>query len=186
MNIDEEIREFLQNEREIFEEGKSKRSPYLEEGRSREEKVETESTEREQNQLRENWKKGRKEIKIACHNVNGLKTKGWKLGNLLDWAEEEEIAILGVTETNLTEREAKFLTYNTRKKYIGYWVNAVEDKKKGSGLGILVEEHWEKHVGAVKRINEYIIEIILYFKQLELVIVRVYIPPNNKVITKNI
>ena len=76
--------------------------------------------------------------------------------------------------------------YNTSKKYIGYWVNAVEDKKKGSGLGILVEEHWKKHVGAVKRINEYIIEIILYFKQLELVIVGVYIPPNNKMITKNI
>jgi len=141
MNIDKEIREFLQSERKMFEEGRSKRSPYLEEKRSRKGKVEIESAEAEQNQLRKNWKKGRKEIKIACHNVNGLKTKGWKLGNLLDWAEEEEIAILGVTETNLTEREAKFLTYNTSKKYIGYWVNAVEDKKKGSGLGILVEEH---------------------------------------------
>src|SRR6185295_12888050 len=54
------------------------------------------------------------------------------------------------------------------------------DKKKGSGVGILVEEHWEKHVGAVRKINEYMIEIILYFKQLELVILGVYIPPNDK------
>ena len=47
-------------------------------------------------------------------------------------------------------------------------------------MGILIEEQWEKHVGAVKKINEYVIEVILYFKQLELVILGVYIPPNDK------
>ena len=35
-------------------------------------------------------------------------------------------------------------------------------------------------MGVVKKINEYILKIILYFKQLELVILEVYIPPNNK------
>ena len=50
----------------------------------------------------------------------------------------------------------------------------------------MVEEQWEKHVGAVKKINEYLIEITLYFKQLELLIVGVYIPPNNKIVAKSI
>ena len=66
------------------------------------------------------------------------------------------------------------------RKYVGFWTGAARDKKKGSGVGILIEEQWKKHVGAVKKINEYMIEIILYFKQLELVILGVYIPPNDK------
>src|SRR6185295_4780920 len=100
--------------------------------------------------------------------------------NLLGWAEEEEIAILGITETNLTEREGRFLIGNTSKRYIGYWSSAAEDKKKGSGIGIMVEEQWEKHVGVVKKINEYMIVVTLYFKQMELIVIGVYIPPNNK------
>jgi exonuclease III len=108
------------------------------------------------------------------------------LENLLGWAEDEEIAILGITETNLTEREGRFLTLAANRKYVGYWTNAAEDKKKGSGLGILIEEQWEKHVGAVKKISEYMIEITLYFKQLELVVIGVYIPPNNKTLEKSI
>jgi hypothetical protein len=69
-----------------------------------------------------------------------LKTKGWKLENLLDWAEEKEIAILGITEMNIFEREERFLVYMANKKYIGYWTNAAENKKKESGVGILIEE----------------------------------------------
>jgi len=38
----------------------------------------------------------------------------------------------------------------------------------------------------VKRINEYIIEITLYFKQMELIVIRVYIPPSDKEVGKNI
>ena len=39
---------------------------------------------------------------------------------------------------------------------------------------------------AVKKINEYIIEIILYFKQLELIVLEVYIPLSDKAIEKSI
>ena len=187
INMDEEIDEFLQNEREAFEEGRVRRSPSPKEGKSRKGKEKIGNLEMNQMDLKERWrKKGGKEIKVACHNINGLKTKGWKLENLLSWAEEEEIAILGITESNLTEREGKFLTNNTKRRFIGYWASATEDKKKGSGVGILVEEQWEKHVGAVKRISEYMIEVILYFKQLELVVIGVYIPPNNKILGKSI
>src|ERR1043165_82436 len=173
MNIDEEIEDFLQGERRAFEEERSYTSPDLNKEKSRKGKEKIEHTKTEQIQLKEKWKEGKKEIKIACHNVNGLKTKGWKLENLLGWAEEEEITILGITETNLTEREGKLLTHATGKKYVGFWTNAAEDKKKGSGIGIMIDEQWEKHIGAVKKISEYMIEIILYFKQLELVIIKI-------------
>ncbi|CAG8832789.1 34821_t:CDS:1, partial [Gigaspora margarita] len=46
-----------------------------------------------------------------------LKIKDWKLESLLNWAEEENIAIIEITEMNMTEREVKFLVYSTNKKY---------------------------------------------------------------------
>jgi len=50
----------------------------------------------------------------------------------------------------------------------------------------MINEQWEKHVGVVKKISEYIIELRLYFKQLELVVLGVYILPSNKTVGKNI
>jgi len=138
-NTDKEIEAFLQKERRMFEEKEKEASPYLRE-KKRKATKKVDNTELRQEQLKEKWKERRKEIKIACHNINGLKTKGWKLENLLDWAEEEEIAILGITETNIVEKERRFLAYAANKKYVGYWTNAAEDKKKGSGIGILIEE----------------------------------------------
>ena len=85
MNIDEEIEEFLQNEKRMFENKRREIHPHLIEKKSIKEK----EKERERNikvkqeQLKESWRTGRKKIKIACHNVNGLKTKGWKLKSLL-------------------------------------------------------------------------------------------------------
>jgi hypothetical protein len=186
MNIDKEIEVFLQKERKIFEEEREIRFPCQEEEGDGIGKEEFKNTITRQKLLKEKWKEGKKEIEVACHNINGLKTKGWKLENLLGWAEEEEIAILGIIETNITEREGRFLTHAASKNYIGYWSNAAEDKKKGLGVGILIKEQWEKHVGAVKRISKYMMEIMLYFKQLKLVVIGVYISPNNKTIEKNI
>jgi hypothetical protein len=142
MNMDEEIGEFLQNERRSFENRKEKTHPHPKEERSRnrKEKEREEIAKTKQEQLKEKWKEGRKEIKIACHNVNGLKTKGWKLDSLLGWAEEEEITILGITETNLTEREGRFLMQAANRKYVGFWSSAAKDKKKGSGIGIIISE----------------------------------------------
>src|SRR6185295_15918338 len=101
MNTDEEIRDFLQSERKKFEEKRRERSSGLGKSEGKERKKKEENTKARQKQLKEKWKEGKKEIKIACHNINGLKTKGWKLENLLGWANEEEITILGITETNL-------------------------------------------------------------------------------------
>ncbi|CAG8691955.1 21286_t:CDS:2 [Gigaspora margarita] len=42
--------------------------------------------------------------------------KGWKLESLLNWAEEESIVIIEITETNMAEREGNFLAYSTNKK----------------------------------------------------------------------
>src|ERR1043165_3742321 len=170
MNIDKKIGDLLRSERRLFEERRKEASLSLKEKESRKGKKKITNERMMQEDLKEKWKKGRKEIKIACHNINGLKTKGWKLESLLGWAEEEEITILGITETNLTEREGRFLMHAANSSYVGFWSSAARDKKKGSDIGIVVNEQWEKHVSAVKKINEYMIELILYFKQLKLIV----------------
>ena len=182
MNTDEEIGNFLQKKRRAFEKRKRKLSSSLEEEMKKIRKKGIENTKTRQNQ----WKERRKELKIACHNINGLKTREWKLANLLGWTKEEEISILGLTEMNITEKEGRLLLYNNNMQFRGYWANATPDKKKGSVIGVLIDEKWEKHVRAVKRISEYMIEVRLYFRQLELVIIGVYIPPNDKLISKKI
>ena len=83
MNRDEEIRDFLHSERRIFEERNKEKSPNPKETKGKKGKEKAENTETRYKQLKEKWKKGKKEVKIACHNVNGLKTRGWKLENLL-------------------------------------------------------------------------------------------------------
>ena len=83
MSIDKEIENFLQEEREVFEERRELETPCRKEEVHSKSKKKLDSTETRQTLLEEKWKDRKKEIKIACHNINGLKTKGWKLESLL-------------------------------------------------------------------------------------------------------
>ena len=121
-----------------------------------------------------------KALKVACHNINGIKSKGYKLENIVAWAEEEEVDILGIIETNINEKEGKCTMNRFVSEYKSFWANAKVDKKKGSGVGILIENKWEKHIGNIERINEFILTVRLYFKQMQLIIGVVYLPPNDK------
>src|SRR5260364_14981 len=119
MNMDREIDEFLQEEKRTFENIGEESSLYPTGKNCRKGKGRVDESQTDQETLREKWRtRGRKELKVGCHNVNGLKTKGWKIDNLLAWAEEESIAVLGLTETNLAEREGKFLTRNASTKFV--------------------------------------------------------------------
>ena len=118
-------------------------------------------------------------LNIAMHNINGLKTCGQKIETLYDWLTDNEIDILGLAETNISTREGFFLT-NGKDNYKSFWANASLDKKKGSGVGLLVNEQWERHLGQVDRVNEYMITANFFFKQMEVLIMMIYMPPNNK------
>ena len=115
----------------------------LKEEKRKKEKEKTENAKTRQTHVNKKVEIRKEEIRIACHNVNGLKTRGWKLENLLGWTEKEEIAILGITETNIAERERKCLLYNCNMQYKGYWTSVISEKKKGSGIGILIDEKWK-------------------------------------------
>ena len=122
---------------------------------------------------------------IACHNINGIKTNKSKLDNLLEWKKLEKIDILGIVESNISEKEGKYILMENGDNK-SYWASADIVKKKGSGVGIIVSNKWEKHLGKIDRISEYMLVARFFFKQLELVVIIVYFPPNNKFIEKQL
>ena len=122
---------------------------------------------------------GLENIRVSCHNINGLKNNSTKIERLIEWSIENQIDIIGLAETNITSREGYFMVPNST-DYASFWANANKEKKKGSGVGILVSRKWEQYLGKVHRENEYFIEVIFYLKQLIIRVMMIYIPPNDK------
>ena len=118
------------------------------------------------------------ELKLACHNINGLKSNNQKLLHLLTWAKEKEIDILGVTETNLSDKEGRYIL-TPDSSFKSYWTSSSPNKKKGSGLGVLISEKIQKYIGSIQKHNEYLLEFHIISKHLKLDILIVYLPPND-------
>ena len=68
-------------------------------------------------------------LKIATHNINGVKGNIVKLEMLMDWASREKIDLIGINETNITERQISF-SMNKQKEYLGIWTDAEVNKRK--------------------------------------------------------
>ena len=120
------------------------------------------------------------ELNLATHNINELKSNNQKVEVLYAWALDNSIDILELAEMNITAKEGNFLTKSWN-EYKNFWASADPNKKKGSGVGLLIGKQWEKHLGQIDRISEYMITANFMFKQAEILVVMVYIPPNNKI-----
>jgi exonuclease III len=108
-----------------------------------------------------------------------MKSNNHKMELIHEWALDNKIDILGLAETNISKKEGFFIAKDLD-KYRSFWSDSNATKKKGSGVGILVEERWERHLGQIDRVNEYMIVANFIFKQLELMVIMIYMPPNNK------
>ena len=118
---------------------------------------------------------------IGLHNINRIMGNDHKLLNLLDWSKLKDIDVLGITETNITQREGNFRNNNPHIKpdYIGYWSDK-DSKIKGSGVGIILNRKWEPYVGRIIKQGAYYLEITLFLKKCTLIIGTIYMPPNDK------
>jgi exonuclease III len=124
-------------------------------------------------------------LKIATHNVNGLKGNSAKLELLLEWANREKVDMIGINETNITGRHANY-SMRKQENFLGIWTDAEENKKKGSGVGLIMNKKWEKHLSQVERSSAYCIEALFVFKKQKLLVIVVYIPHNDQKIRKEI
>ena len=61
---------------------------------------------------------------------------------LVCWLEKENIAICGLNETNISAKEGKWCL-GKDSKYATLWSNVSPDKKKGSGVKLLIRKDWE-------------------------------------------
>ena len=77
-------------------------------------------------------------IKVACHNINGIKNNRIKLKTLVEWSKKENVKVLGLVETNSNSKELRFSL--EEKNFKGFWTQSMVIKRKGSSVGILVSQ----------------------------------------------
>ena len=78
------------------------------------------------------------QVRIGIYNINGLKVNRYRAQELHDIGKELELNIIGVVETNVAEKEGKFIEFR-EKGYHTFWTDAEKDKWKGSGVAIWVD-----------------------------------------------
>ncbi|CAG8821478.1 1689_t:CDS:1, partial [Dentiscutata erythropus] len=64
--------------------------------------------------------------------------------------------------------------------YKGYWSSSCPNKKKGSGVGVLIAKNIHKYTGNIKKHNEYLLEFHIILKHSKLAVLIVYLPPNDE------
>jgi len=64
--------------------------------------------------------------------------------------------------------------------YLSFWTSAEENKLKSSRVEFLVNKSWKKYIGKITRYSNYYIDILLVFKKVKILIIVIYILPNDK------
>ncbi|PKC11177.1 hypothetical protein RhiirA5_397681 [Rhizophagus irregularis] len=111
------------------------------------------------------------------HNINGLGPDHSKLNLLIEYCSNKGADIIGICETNRDRKHRKFWNKQTL-EYTSFWTNK-DNKIKGSGVCIMINKKWGKHIGKVNRIGAYYIEAWLLFKNCTLIVGVIYIPPSD-------
>ena len=73
----------------------------------------------------------------------------------INWCDEQHMDIIGISETNFTDKESAFLV-PVDKDYIRITTEK-DNKIKGSGVALLLEERWAAHIGQKRVLDHYLI-----------------------------
>ena len=119
------------------------------------------------------------QIKIGFHNINSIKENYYKAQELIELRTSSKLDIIGITETNIQEKEGCFIKIN-RKNYDTYWLGSKKEKHKGSGVGIWIENSWTQHLTEIKRPSPYCIKASLRIKKAIFSVWVIYILSNDK------
>ena len=100
-------------------------------------KEENKAVNRDKTNIEKIYTRDKIELNLAIYNINGLKSNNQKVEALYAWALDNNIDILELAETNITAKEGNFLTKSWN-EHRNYWASADPDKKKGSGVSLLI------------------------------------------------
>ncbi|CAG8750711.1 9659_t:CDS:2 [Gigaspora margarita] len=78
-------------------------------------------------------------LNIADYNINDLKQNLLKLRDLSEWLKKHSINVCRIIETNILSKEGYHIT-KENSNFMFFWSNTNKDKKKGSGVGLLIDK----------------------------------------------
>ena len=121
-----------------------------------------------------------KYLKIGTHNVRGF-TEESKQDEMLDEYINNNIDIIGITETKINKKNSKNILKNKKNnKYKSWWTGLDKETKTG-GVGILVKEGLDKHVTNITHKKGHLISVDMKFKGANTTrIINIYINCNDK------
>ena len=128
---------------------------------------------------------------IASINLNGLVDDNFKLKASMDIMNENNIDIMGILETNTSDRQMHFITrvpsISKGEDFRVIHFGKQKNKSKGSGTGIILKKQLVNHVFVQKTLIEGYLGVIgLGFKDTIIYIITMYCPPNNNKIYNRI
>ncbi|GBB93878.1 hypothetical protein RclHR1_22450001 [Rhizophagus clarus] len=95
-------------------------------------------------------------LKFMGHNINGLEQDNSKPNLLVEYCSNKGTNIIGICETNRNRKQEELWNKNNL-EYTSFWTNK-DNKKKGSGVCIIINKKWEKHIRKINKIDAYYIE----------------------------
>ena len=101
-------------------------------------------------------------IKIAIHNVQGIKNNKIKQEMIFQEIINNKYKIVGLTETNINYSIGKYL--NRFNKNYQVWTNKESYQKLGSGVALIIHNDIAKYIQKVISIKDRIIYCDLYFQ----------------------
>src|SRR6266542_5384373 len=88
-------------------------------------------------------------LDISLHNINGIKRDKNNLTSLLEELSTSDIVCLN--ETNLTQREGKFMGKDFDDTWKSFWSKAPANHKwKGFGVAIFIKNEWTRYTVSAK------------------------------------
>ncbi|CAG8569071.1 25229_t:CDS:2 [Gigaspora rosea] len=91
-----------------------------------------------------------------------------KLQELVDFGTREKFNLLGIVKMNIDSRQGKFIKIN-RSRYLDFWTNVEKDKKKRSGVKVLIDKKWAAHITKVQKRNPIVLRTIRTSLQKEVI-----------------
>jgi len=113
---------------------------------------------------------------VKCATFNIRRSLEVNLPLILQWAEKEEIDVLFLQETGVTERNGRRLLQHS--SYVGFF--SFEPSEPVSGCAVLLKNELARHVISTSHLRGRMVSVTLGFRRKEVRLVSVYWPANQK------
>ena len=115
-------------------------------------------------------------FRILAHNVQGLNSPA-KHAQIILTMKQNDIAIMGLSETTLQNKNSKFL-YKNNTEYDAFFDNS-SDHPNGSGVGLIISKQFSKHIHKIESFKGRLISADMFFKgHIKIRIIQIYIHAN--------